>query len=297
MATNKYGVVQKKWLTAFILSLFLGVLGADRFYLGKAGTGVLKLITLGGVGIWALIDFILIATKSMRGVEWVDEGKDDKKIAWILFGVALVLGTIIAIASAGSNKTELNPLTTNTSTPNTETKKEEKPAERQVQGTATTIGTGTFTGGKDVAVGLYDVTPGASQNGNFIVNEGASYNEVLGSGFGVDKVRAKISQDDVIKISGLSSVTFTPVTAAFVKEYKAVDLYAGTFVVGEDVGAGRYTVTPGAGQNGNFIVNEGASYNEVLGSGFGVPSVTANLKNGDKIKISGLNKVTFTPSN
>ena len=51
----------KDWLTATLLSLFVGVLGIDRFYLGYTGLGILKLITCGGLGIWALIDLILIA--------------------------------------------------------------------------------------------------------------------------------------------------------------------------------------------------------------------------------------------
>lgn len=47
---------------ALILSIFVGEFGIDRFYLGYIGTGILKLITAGGCGIWWLIDVILIAT-------------------------------------------------------------------------------------------------------------------------------------------------------------------------------------------------------------------------------------------
>ena len=55
-------MVKKNFTTALILSGLLGGLGIDRFYLGCVGTGILKLITFGGLGIWALIDFIRLAT-------------------------------------------------------------------------------------------------------------------------------------------------------------------------------------------------------------------------------------------
>ena len=52
----------KDWTTLLILSVLLGGLGVDRFYAGHIGLGVLKLFTIGGCGIWALIDIIMVAT-------------------------------------------------------------------------------------------------------------------------------------------------------------------------------------------------------------------------------------------
>jgi hypothetical protein len=55
----------KDWITTVVISLLLGSLGVDRFYLGYTGLGVLKLITCGGCGIWALIDLIMEAMGSL----------------------------------------------------------------------------------------------------------------------------------------------------------------------------------------------------------------------------------------
>lgn len=51
---------ERNWGTCFLLFLFLGWLGAHRFYAGKIGTAILYIFTFGGVGIWALVDLISI---------------------------------------------------------------------------------------------------------------------------------------------------------------------------------------------------------------------------------------------
>ena len=56
----------KSKMVALLLSIFLGELVIDRFYLGYIGLGILKLITAGGFGIWWLVDLILIATGKMK---------------------------------------------------------------------------------------------------------------------------------------------------------------------------------------------------------------------------------------
>ena len=52
--------VSQRWLVALLLCLFLGVFGGHRFYVGKIGTGIAMLLTLGGCGLWVLVDLILI---------------------------------------------------------------------------------------------------------------------------------------------------------------------------------------------------------------------------------------------
>lgn len=56
----------KSRLVALLLCLLFGVFGIHRFYVGKIGTGILMLITIGGFGIWAVIDLILIIIGSFK---------------------------------------------------------------------------------------------------------------------------------------------------------------------------------------------------------------------------------------
>lgn len=62
--TKKYN--ELNWTVLLLLSLFLGGMGADRFYVGKVGTGIAKLLTLGGLGVWSIVDLILVLTNNLK---------------------------------------------------------------------------------------------------------------------------------------------------------------------------------------------------------------------------------------
>ncbi|BCW43170.1 Ltp family lipoprotein [Arthrobacter sp. StoSoilB5] len=101
--------VAKSFLVTWLLSLLVGVWGIDRFYLGKVGTGILKLLTFGGLGIWALIDLILVLTNHTRDKRGFPlEGYDrHKKVALIVTGVFVLLGIITNVAFAASSSRSL----------------------------------------------------------------------------------------------------------------------------------------------------------------------------------------------
>ncbi|RPF85428.1 MAG: TM2 domain-containing protein [Roseibacillus sp. TMED18] len=60
---------EKKILPAFMLCFFLGILGIHRFYVGKTGSGIAQILTFGGLGIWAIIDLIMIVCGSFKDSE------------------------------------------------------------------------------------------------------------------------------------------------------------------------------------------------------------------------------------
>lgn len=62
-------VSPKSRLAALLLCFFLGWLGVHRFYVGKVGTGVAMIFTLGGLGIWVLIDFIMIIVGGFTDID------------------------------------------------------------------------------------------------------------------------------------------------------------------------------------------------------------------------------------
>lgn len=152
--------------------------------------------------------------------------------------------------------------------------------------------------GTHLAPGAYDITFNGS--GNFVVtgSDGALLsNEVGGSDIGVSKYRAILTEGSKIKISGMS-INTKPVKRTLMS-YSNVSLYAGYWIVGQDITEGRYKVTS-TGNGGNFVVyggNGSIKINEILGGDIGVKEVVINLNNNDIIRISGINNAKFTPTN
>ncbi|MEV1131844.1 NINE protein [Agromyces sp. NPDC049794] len=87
----------KSFIATWLFALFLGVFGVDRFYLGKIGTALGKLFTLGGLGVWALVDLILVLAGAQRDKlgRPLEGYAKYRTMAWIVTAAVLVLSLVI----------------------------------------------------------------------------------------------------------------------------------------------------------------------------------------------------------
>lgn len=92
-------VSKKSFVVTWLLALLLGGLGIDRFYLGKIGTGVLKLLTFGGFGIWTLVDLIITLTGNQKDKNGQPLAgyQENKKVAWIVTAVVWILNVVVSM--------------------------------------------------------------------------------------------------------------------------------------------------------------------------------------------------------
>lgn len=88
----------RSFFVTWILSLVLGFLGADRFYTGRFATGGLKLATLGGLGLWWIIDLGIVMAGGLRYDRRPLNGYEaGKEAAWVATGLLLIVGYSLQI--------------------------------------------------------------------------------------------------------------------------------------------------------------------------------------------------------
>lgn len=147
---------------------------------------------------------------------------------------------------------------------------------------------GTWTvGGTAIAPGRYTASTAPGKSGTVEVDRavgGPPVLETLGGSFGVPSVTITLRQGDVVTVNLTTSVTFTPAVLTLRRT-----LPTGIWLVGRDMMPGRYKVVPASGTHGKFTVERkggGDDVAEVIGQdGYGVPSVTLTLRQGDVVEV------------
>jgi hypothetical protein len=168
--------------------------------------------------------------------------------------------------------------------------------QRKIIGTVADIGSGTFTGGKDILDGSYDVTP-IDGEGTFLVTGSLrSINSYLGNtkGMTTQKVRVKILNGDKIQVHNIKKVHFEPVKTPFVTSQKETILYTGRWFIGEDILKGKYKIISIDGDE-NLVIYDKTGLSKVTETIKMNTNNQVNLQDGDILNVFGVNKLKFIP--
>ena len=103
-------VGEKSYVATLLLSFFLGYFGLHRFYTGYIGLGILQLLTAGGCGIWALIDFISICFGKFKDVDGNELADYSPTLGKVFFGIWVVVSVLFIATHVSAYNAMLNSI-------------------------------------------------------------------------------------------------------------------------------------------------------------------------------------------
>lgn len=300
---------EKSFIITWLLALLVGFFGVDRFYLGKIGTGILKLITFGGFGLWVLIDLIIVLSGRQRDKQGrpLAGYAQYKKIAWIITGVVVVLSIILSrtghsstVEPAGASSAA--PATTTSSAP-TQSSAPAKSSASSVQswadktygtfakveqsgtgdnivtlpaGAKAGIVTATYDGSRNFSLSVLDANNAST--GELLVNTIGAYKGTTAYGF------VALTKGTTIQVTADSNwtISITPISSA--PTLAASGLGDGVFLYSGS--AGKLTATHDGSRNFSVSEETGAAFHYgLLINTIGAYSGTVPLSSGPSVLV------------